>query len=72
MCKDQWTLRHLLLQLDDTDIATLISQLNSNILPSDAFIDSLSLEIALEATKREKEKHGTRDNYRLGEYITAA
>ena len=46
MCEDQRTLRHLLLGLDDTHIATLISRLDSNILPSNAFLDGLSLENA--------------------------
>jgi len=37
-------LRHLLLQLNDTHIDELISRLDSNILHSGAFLDSLSLE----------------------------
>ena len=46
MSKDQWTLHNLLLGLNDTHINVLISQLDSNILPPDAFLDSLSLEHA--------------------------
>ena len=46
MCEDQRTLCHLLLGLDDTHIDTLISRLNTHILPSDTFLESLSLEHA--------------------------
>jgi len=42
MCENQRDLRHLLLGLPDTNIDDLISQLDSNILPSNAFLNSLS------------------------------
>jgi len=44
MCEAQRTLRHLLLGLPDTGIDNVISQLDSNILPSDVFLNGLSLE----------------------------
>jgi len=46
MCEDQQTSRHLLLGLDDADTNVLFPQLRSNILPSDTFLDGLSLENA--------------------------
>ena len=46
MCEAQRTLRHLLLGASDTDIDDFISQLDTNILPSEAFLDGLSLEHA--------------------------
>ena len=46
MCEDQRTLRYALLGLDNAHIDTLISQLDSNILPSDTFLGGLSLEDA--------------------------
>jgi hypothetical protein len=47
MCEDLRIVRHLLLGLEDTHISTL----NSNALPSDAFLDGLSLGNA-STTKR--------------------
>jgi len=46
MCEDQRTLRHLLLGLNDADTNALFPRLHSNILPSDTFLDALSLENA--------------------------
>ena len=40
MNEDQRSLRHLILRLDDTRIDVLISQLDSNIFPPGAFLDS--------------------------------
>ena len=44
MCENRRALRHLLRGLDNTHIDVLISQLNLNILPSNAFLDGLSLK----------------------------
>ena len=51
MCEAQRTLRNLLLGLPDTGIDELILQLDSNILPSDGFLDGLSLEHASTAKR---------------------
>lgn len=51
MCEDQRALRNLFLGLSDTDLDDLVSHLDSNILPSDAFFAGLSPEHASEAKR---------------------
>ena len=51
MCDDQRALCDLYLGLPDADIDHLISCLNTNILPSDAFLAGLSLEHASTAKR---------------------